>query len=50
MSVAYNFSKEYLSKGTDIYVKDAIDAFNKISFEDWINAANKVLNVKDDFK
>jgi hypothetical protein len=40
---AYNFSKDFLNKETDIYAKYAADAFNEISFDDWSNAANNLI-------
>lgn len=35
---AYNFSKEYLKKEVDIYAKYGLEAFEKISLENWKNA------------
>ena len=42
ISEAYEFAKEYLNKEVDIYAKYAVDAFSRVSLEDWTNAANNM--------
>lgn len=41
---AYNFSKDYLKNEVDIYAKYALDAFNKISFEKWLETLKEKIN------
>lgn len=37
---AYNFSKEFLKNEVDIYAKYALEVFEKIPLNDWIEACN----------